>query len=120
MITKWGVRELLAQRTENKNLDYKESMNWEAAAADKKGAVVKDVLAMSNTENGGKIVFGVRDGDFEAVGLSESDFQSFDATRFSDFVNRYADPPLGCGIHKFVIDGKRFGLISTTRKIDKS
>ena len=73
--------------------------------------MAKDVLAMSNTQDGGTIVFGVRDEDCEAVGLTESDFQSFDATTFADFVNRYADPPVECGIHKFIIGGKRFVAI---------
>lgn len=118
MLTRSDLRELLAQKTENENLDYKESLNWETATAGKKGAVVKDVLAMSNTQNGGKIVFGVRDEDFEAVGLGESDFHSFDATRFVDFVNRYADPPFGCGIHKFIIDGRRFVAVDVPEFYD--
>lgn len=111
MLTERDVRELLALRTENKNLDYKQSINWGTAAAEEKGAIVKDVLAMANTQDGGRIVFGVRDGDFEAVGLTEDDFQSFDATRFADFLNRYSDPLFGCGIHKFLIDGGRFAAI---------
>jgi len=105
------LRGLLARRTENRNVDYKQSLNWGAATSKEKGAVAKDVLAMSNTQDGGKIVLGVRDEDFEAIGLTESDFQSFDATKFADFVNRYADPPLECGIHKFIIGGKRFVAI---------
>jgi len=109
--TEQDVRELLARKAEGKNLDYKQSMNWLMAAADRKAAVVKDVLAMSNTEDGGTIVFGVRDADFEATGLTESDFFSFDATRFADVVNRFADPSLGCGVHKFIIDERRFVAI---------
>jgi predicted HTH transcriptional regulator len=111
VLTERDVRELLALRTENKNLDYKQSINWGTASAAEKGAIVKDVLAMANTQDGGRIVFGVRDGDFEAVGLTEDDFQSLDATRFADFLNRYSDPLFGCGIHKFVIDGRRFAAI---------
>jgi putative nucleotidyltransferase with HDIG domain len=111
LLTRWEVRELLAQRAEDRNLDYKESMNWEAAAVEEKAAVVKDAIAMSNTRGGGKIVFGVRDHDFEAVGLTESDYHSFDTTRFADFLNRYADPPVGCRIHKFIIEGRRFVAI---------
>jgi putative nucleotidyltransferase with HDIG domain len=111
LITTSEVRELLEQRAEDKNLDYKESMNWEVAAADEKAAIVKDTLAMSNTQGGGNIVFGVRDHDSEAVCLTESDYHSFDTTRFADFLNRYADPPVGCRIHKFIIEGRRFVTI---------
>lgn len=93
-------------------------MNWGTATAEAKGAVVKDVLAMANTQDGGRIVFGVRDGDFEAVGLSEEEFESFDATRFADFLNRYADPPSGCSVHKFVVDGGRFVAIEVPEFTD--
>jgi HD-GYP domain-containing protein (c-di-GMP phosphodiesterase class II) len=111
VLTEQNVRELIARRTETKNLDYKESLDWNAATPEQKGEVVKDVLAMSNSHDGGCIVFGVRDGDFEAVGLNENDFMSFDITRFSDFLNRYADPPLECAIQKFVFDSKRLVTI---------
>lgn len=107
MLTEQDVRELLALKTENKSLDYKQSLNWSTASAQDKGAVIKDVLAMANTQDGGKLLFGVRDGDFEAVGLTEEEFESFDATRFNDFLARYADPAFGCGIHKFTLDGIR-------------
>lgn len=66
---------------------------------------------MSNTRQGGTIVFGVRDRDFEPVGLSEDEFLSFDPTRFSDFVNRFADPTLHCGVYKFLSEGMRFVVI---------
>jgi len=111
LLTEKDVRELLGLKSEGKNLDYKESMNWGEATAEQKAAVVKDVLAMANTQDGGKIIFGVRDGDFEAVGLAEEEFQSFDATRFADFLNRYADPSFECAIQKFAIDGKNFVTI---------
>jgi hypothetical protein len=101
------MRQLLAVKTENKNLDYKQSLNWNSAAVEAKAGIVKDLLAMANTQDGGRIIFGVRDGDFEPLGLSDDEFQSFDTTRMVDFLNRYADPSFGCGVHKFVIDGKK-------------
>lgn len=111
MLTEQDVTELLAQRTENKNLDLKQFLNWALATAAEKATLVKDVLAMTNTPNGGKIVFGVRDRDFEPLGLTEIEFTSFDPTRFSDFVNRYADPPIECGVHKLSIRGLRIVVI---------
>jgi predicted HTH transcriptional regulator len=112
LLTESDVRELLALKTENKNLDYKQSMNRGTAPAEQKGAVLKDVLAMANTQDGGRIIFGVRDSDFEPVGLAEEEFDSFDPTRFADFLHRYADPPFECELHKFTIDGKRLVAIA--------
>jgi hypothetical protein len=111
LLTEKDLRELLGQKAESKNLDYKQSMNWGTATVEQKAAIVKDALAMANTQDGGKIIFGVRDGDCEAIGLTEEEFQSFDATRFADFLNRYADPSFECAIQKFVIDGRKFVTI---------
>jgi len=111
LLTERDVRELLGRKAEGKNLDYKQSMNWGTATAEQKAAIVKDVLAMANTQDGGKLIFGVRDGDCEAIGMEEEEFQSFDATRFADFLNRYADPSFECAIQKFTIDGKKFVTI---------
>jgi hypothetical protein len=108
LLTEKDMRELFAIKCENKNLDYKQSLNWNTATTELKASVIKDVLAMTNTQDGGRIIFGVRDGDFEQIGLTDEEFQSFDTTRFVDFLNRYADPPFGCGVHKFTIDDKKF------------
>lgn len=118
MLTERDVRELLAAKTENKNLDYKQSMNWRTATAQDKGGIVKDVLAMANTQDGGRLVFGVRDEDFEAIGLADDEFRAFDATQFNDFLSRYTDPPFGCGLHKFVIDGLPIVAIEVPEFID--
>ena len=111
MLTEGDVLQLLTLRTQNRNLDYKESMNWTTATPSEKGAIVKNVLAMTNTREGGNIVFGVRDDDFEPVGLTENEYSSFDPTRFFDFLSRFADPPVQCGVYKFFVRGKRFVVI---------
>jgi hypothetical protein len=111
LLTERDVRELLAVKSETKNLDYKQSMNWASATAAEKGELIKDVLAMANTQDGGKVIFGVRDADFESIGLTEEEFQSFDPTRFADFLNRYANPSFACTIQKFTIDNKKLAVI---------
>jgi Putative DNA-binding domain len=105
------VCELLGVKSESKNLDYKQSMNWATATAHQKAAVVKDALSMVNTQDGGKIIFGVRDADFEPIGMPDDDVESFDATRFADFLNRYADPSFACAVHKLTIDDRKFVVI---------
>jgi hypothetical protein len=111
LLNEKDVRELISLKCEGKNLDYKQSLNWKTATPDQKAAIIKDVLAMANTQDGGKIIFGIRDRDFEPVGLTDEEFQSFDATPFGDFLSRYADPPFACVLHKYEIDGKRFVVV---------
>ena len=95
-----AVRELLDIKSENKNLDYKEKFNWNTSSKEEKTEIVKDILAMSNTQDGGNIIFGVRDNDFESIGLSEDDFKSFDQTKVNDFLHKYTDPKHTCHVHK--------------------
>lgn len=94
------IKQVLDIKTENKNLDYKESLNWESASKDEKIAIVKDILAMANTQDGGKIVFGVKDDDLSLVGLSEDEFKSFDQTEVNNLLHNYTDPKFSCNVYK--------------------
>jgi len=111
MPTEEDVRRLLQQKTETKNLDYKLTCNWATASNDDKCEIIKDVLAMSNTQDGGQIVFGVDDKTFEFVGMGAAEYQSFDPTKVNDFVRRYADPPFACSVYKLAVDQKRTVVI---------
>lgn len=104
MLTEDDVRRLLLQKSETKNLDYKQTCNWANASSDEKCELTKDVLAMANTQDGGQLVFGIEDRTFNFVGMTDADFQSFDPTRVNDFVRRYSDPPFACTVYKFTID----------------
>jgi hypothetical protein len=112
MISESQFKELLSQKTETKNLDCKEFFNWDTAASDEKCALVKDILAFVNTQDGGNIVFGVRDSTLEFVGLGQEDFASFDTTKVNDFLQKYTDPPASCEVQKLSVDGLSFVVIS--------
>lgn len=111
MLTEEDVRRLLLQKTETKNLDYKRTYNWVTAANDDKCEIVKGILAMANTQDGGQIIFGVDDRTFEFVGMDAADFQSFDPTRVNEFVRRFSDPPFACTVYKFTVDTKHTVVI---------
>jgi predicted HTH transcriptional regulator len=110
-VTNEDLKKLLEVRAETPTLDYKQGLNWKNATPDGKVELVKDILAMSNTRGGGDIVLGVRDNDFEPVGLPEDDFDSFDQTSINDFLHRYTDPPFSCQIYKLTVDAKRFVVV---------
>jgi EAL domain-containing protein (putative c-di-GMP-specific phosphodiesterase class I) len=106
-ITKEHIVDLLNQNAENKNLDYKEYFNWTTASKEMRIELIKDILAMANTDGGGKILFGVTDSHFEFVGLSQDDYISFDTTKLNDLLHEYTDPRFSCEIYKpDLIDGK--------------
>ena len=109
-LLKEQIEQLLKIKTETKNLDYKKTLNW--SDKDCKLGLVKDVLAMANTQDGGRIVVGVQDSDFSVVGLSEEEFLTFDQTKVNDFLQKYTDPKHSVQVHKFVRDdGKRIVVI---------
>lgn len=106
------LKELVDQRAETRNLDYKASFNWDAADNDAKCELVKDILALLNTQDGGRIVIGVRDGDLEPVGMTDADFVSFDTTKVNEFLHRYTDPQSSCEVQKLTLSGLKFVVIS--------
>ena len=114
MISEAELRKLLAHKSESRNLDFKERLNWSSTSNDEKCELVKDVLAFLNTENGGVIIFGIRDGTLELVGLTEDEFTSFDPTKVNDFLHRYTDPISFCEVQKFVIDNRHVVVIGVS------
>jgi len=107
------IKQLLKRKTEDKNLDYKKSFNWSNGSKDQKLEIVKDILAMANTQDGGKIVFGVRDDDFEFVGLTEDDLKSFDQTTLNEFLHKYTDPKFSCQVYKQKVEEDFVVVIDT-------
>jgi len=97
---------------ESRELDYKGPCAWDAK--DKKACceLVKDVLALANT-NGGWVILGVSETaeGFCWEGLSASQVKTFDTTRVNQFLQRYADPPLNTTLHKAKVDGKNYVII---------
>jgi len=53
------LRRLLNRKTETRNLDYKEAFNWFSSTNDQKCEIIKEILGMLNTQDGGRIVIGV-------------------------------------------------------------
>ena len=63
------IRKLVEQKSEGPNLDYKEGFVWAKDNRDKKYELIRDLIAMANTKDGGRVIFGVRDGDWELKNL---------------------------------------------------
>lgn len=110
-MTDKDIETLLEAKNESPNLDYKETLVWDRSNRDSCLEIVKDFLAMANTQDGGKIVFGVRDSDFEFIGLSDEACESFDATPVNQLLRNYADPAFTCTVVKREIDGKKVVVI---------
>lgn len=100
---------LVEGATESASLDFKTACNWEVRA------IIKDVLAMSNIQDGGRIVFGIEDGTLRRVGLSRDQLESFDEETIQDQVAEYADPYVTLTVSKVSgRDGLKFVVISVS------
>lgn len=108
----YRIEEYLEAKIEVKNLDYKLGVNWNKSS-DERFEIVKDILAMANTQDGGTIIFGVRNEDFTKVGLSDAEFASFDQTKVNDLLHEYTDPKFTCFVYKHDnIHGKKYVAIN--------
>lgn len=104
--------DLIEHGREERNLEYKSSMDWKSPFT--KAKVAKSTMAMANISGGGAIIFGVPEGPagFEAVGMDEGDFESFAQDDVMAHVNEYADPYVELTLSPVEQeDGKKFIVI---------
>ncbi len=105
------LHDLLGTKTENARLDYKERFNWKTSSKSEKGEIIKDILSFANLAGGGRIVFGVRDSDYEPIGLDVVDYESFDPTTLNAYLQQYTEPIHTCRLFKFNDNGRYFVVI---------
>lgn len=106
-----ALSKLVRVGSETRNVDFKLTLNWVTSSKTERVEVVRDILAMANTEDGGSLVYGVRDEDHEFVGMPDQDQESFDTTKVNDLVHKYADPKFSCTVYKGQLDGKRVVVV---------
>lgn len=99
---------------ERPDLDYKGPVNWDEWPDRNKAELVRDMMALANSEVPGYIVIGATD-DGGAVrsydGLSDQQAESFDPSKIADKVKRYADPEVRFDLYKPTVDGKKYVVI---------
>ena len=95
---------------ETRELEFKRGSRWK----DIKHLVVKAVLAMSNLEHGGLVVIGIDEDRSDAerlAGMDEEASATFRADEVSEFINRYADPPVQIKMRKISEEGRHFVVL---------
>jgi hypothetical protein len=97
---------------EERNLEFKKSMDWADPAT--KAKLAKSVLAMANMRDCGHIVFGVErqpDDSYAAVGMQPDHISSFVQDRISSCLSEYADPYVEATLIKHDVNGRIFCVI---------
>ncbi len=80
------IEALLDGAEETDRLEFKAAMPWN------KNQLVKDILAMANVQDGGRIVIGVEDETFKREGMSEEQAESYKIDDMRDQIAPFADP----------------------------
>lgn len=80
------IESLLTGTEETDTLEFKNATSWD------RNLFVKDILAMSNTMEGGTIVAGVEDGTLTRVGVTDTQIQTYDIETMRDQIAPFADP----------------------------
>lgn len=87
-------------------------MSWQEEGF--KATIAKSIQGMANKRDGGTIIIGKEEqpkGTFSPIGMSQSDFDSFDSDTMKDFVKDYADPYVNFSVHKIILGGRKFVVI---------
>ncbi|HEY1607557.1 MAG TPA: ATP-binding protein [Allosphingosinicella sp.] len=85
---------LLTGAEETDTLEFKGAVAWD------RSLFVKDILAMANVIDGGRIVVGVEDKNFERAGLTDEQLASYTIDQMRDGIAPFADPRVVFRIEK--------------------
>jgi predicted HTH transcriptional regulator len=87
------LEELLQGQAETQSLEFKAGCDWNASS------LAKDILALSNVQDGGVIVIGVEDGTFVRQGVTPQQRQTYKADQMRDQMAAFADPHVNFTVH---------------------
>lgn len=85
------LHQVLTEGHEDNHIDFKQEFNWHTFDEYRKTKLAKHLAAISNTPNGGMLIFGVSDTK-EITGLTEEDLISIDRTWIDQYISSYLDP----------------------------
>lgn len=105
------ILELIENKQETKNCDFKDSFSWADLNRNEQCEIIKDIIAMTNTKDGGRIVIGAEDRTFNVKGLSDEQLKSFDVTQINNLLHEYTDPKHSCSVKQVTIDDKNLIII---------
>jgi len=76
----------LEGQTESQNLEFKGDVAWDVKS------LIKDILAMSNLQDGGYIILGIDDKSLERTGVSSANIETYNYDVMKDQIAPYVDP----------------------------
>jgi predicted HTH transcriptional regulator len=99
---------------ESPDVDYKGPGSWAAWTSDEKAELIRDMMAMGNSDRPGWIILGVGetgDGGWSLDGVEDAAAKSFDPSNIGGLAKRKSDPPPSFIVVQAVLDSKHFPCI---------
>lgn len=93
------LRSILDNKPENSNIDFKRGFDWKTKSKQTID-VIKDIMAFSNTQDGGTLIIGFDEKENKFSSPSEEWLKSYDQTDVSDSLNKYCDPEIYLNLSK--------------------
>lgn len=108
IMTTEELEEKLEAGVETQTLDFKRAIDWNV------DCLAKDILALSNVQDGGYVIIGVDDGTFQRQGVSVQQKETYEIDIMKDQMAAFADPHVN-----FTVDfpQDRNGLIYVVIKV---
>ena len=108
------IEDLITRGFESPDVDYKAPGDWNVWGQNEKCELVRDVIALANSDKPGWLILGVsekNDGTFRQQGLTEAQAASFDPTPIGEKISQHADPAVPLRVHKRRVDGRLYVAI---------
>jgi predicted HTH transcriptional regulator len=99
------LESILEGQAETPSVEFKGACSWDV------GRLAKDILALSNVQDGGVIIIGVEDDTFKRQGVDAAQMQSFKIEVMRDQMAAFADPHVNFTVEFSDIGGKAYVLI---------
>ena len=105
---------LIVRGYESRDVDAKAPGHWRNWTAAEKAELVRDMMAMANSDRPGWILLGIAEGEageWLYEGLSAAQSASFDPSDIGKKVKRLADPEVKFSVHRVKVRGKLYVAI---------
>lgn len=104
------IIELINVGKETRNTEFKKTYDW--SDPNQRAKIVRCILSMSNTKDGGHLILGVDDDEIllenKLCGMELEHFQKLNYDHIIVHVNKFADPPIAFQMHPVVENGLHF------------
>lgn len=105
------LESLIRRGHETPDVDVKGPGNWKTWVSAEKAELIRDMMAMANSDRPGWIIIGISEGaggDWVYDGLTDAGMSSFDPSDIGKKAKRLADPEIRFSVHRPEVDGRRY------------